>query len=180
MVSLHARHSRLCALGGAWTRFDEAAIDCTCQDGPAYYVVVRDGEQGHKEAVGRDREQAELALQRVASAIEDGEFQPQPEIGFAEWGTRWLASLERKPSTVDSYRSTIVHASDIFGARRVRRLGPEDIARFNRLLRERGCSPSTRAKHLRVLGACLQAATYYRLCRFEPSTGTPACAEASP
>src|SRR5215471_6895380 len=174
MVSLHARHSRLCALGGAWTRFDEAAIDCTCQDGPAYYVVVRDGEQGHKEAVGRDREQAELALQRVASAIEDGEFQPQPEIGFAEWGTRWLASLERKPSTVDSYRSTIVHASDIFGARRVRRLGPEDIARFNRLLRERGCSPSTRAKHLRVLGACLQAATYYRLCRFEPSTGTPA------
>ena len=173
MVSLHARHSRLCALRGAWTRFDEAAIGCTCQDGPAYYVVVRDGEQGHKEAVGRDREQAELALQRVASAIDDGDFQPQPEIGFAEWGTRWLASLERKPSTVDSYRSTIVHAKDIFGARRVRQLGPEDIARFNRLLRERGCSPSTRAKHLRVLGACLQAATYYRYADSNPVRELP-------
>ena len=173
MVSLHARHSRLCALRGAWTRFDEAATGCTCQDGPAYYVVVHDGEQGHKEAVGRDREQAELALQRVASAIDDGEFQPQPEIGFAEWGTRWLASLERKPSTVDSYRSTIVHAKDIFGARRVRRLGPEDIARFNRLLRERGCSPSTRAKHLRVLGACLQAATYYRYADSNPVRELP-------
>src|SRR5438128_65516 len=28
--------------------------------------------------------------------------------------------------------------------------------------KDRGCSPSTRAKHLRVLGACLQAAVSYR------------------
>lgn len=45
----------------------------------------------------------------------------------------------------------------------MRLIGPEDISRFNGLLRERGCSPSTRAKHLRVLGACLQAAVSYRL-----------------
>ena len=49
-----------------------------------------------------------------------------------------------------------------FGGQRVRRIGAEDIARFNGDLRERGCSPSTRAKHLRVLGACLQAAVFYR------------------
>jgi integrase len=114
-----------------------------------------------------------LALQRVAAAIEEGEFRPRPEIGFAEWGTRWLASLGRKPSTVGSYRSTIVHASDAFGGRRVRQLGPEDIARFNRLLRERGCSSSTRAKHLRVLSACLQAAIYFRYTDSNPVRELP-------
>lgn len=173
MVSLQARHSRLCGLGAAWTRFDEAVTGCTCPDGPAFYVVVREGAQAHKEAVGRDPEQAALALQRVAAAIKEGEFRPRPEIGFAEWGTRWLESLERKPSTVSSYRSTIVHASEAFGGRRVRQLGPEDIARFNRLLRERGCSPSTRAKHLRVLGACLQAAIYYRYTDSNPVRELP-------
>jgi integrase len=129
--------------------------------------------QAHKEAVGRDREQAEFALERVAAAVEDGEFRPRPEIGFAEWGSRWLASLERKPTTVNSYRSTIVHAGETFGGRRVRQLGAEDVARFNRLLRERGCSSSTRAKHLRVLGACLQAAFFYRYADSNPVRELP-------
>jgi integrase len=173
MVSLQARHSRRCGLGAAWTRFGEAVTGCTCPDGPAFYVVVREGSHAHKEAVGRDPEQAALALQRVAAAIEEGEFRPRPDIGFAEWGKRWLASLERKPSTIGSYNSTIVHASDAFGGRRVRQLGPEDIDRFSRLLRERGCSSSTRAKHLRVLGACLQAAIYYRYAESNPVRELP-------
>lgn len=173
MVSLQARHSRLCALRGAWTPFDETTGGCTCPEGPAYYVVVREGTQSHKEAVGRDRGQAEFALHRVAAAMEEGEFRTRRDIGFADWASRWLASLERKPSTVGSYRSTIAHASEAFGGRRVRRLGPEDIARFNRLLRERGCSPSTRAKHLRVLGACLQAAVYYRYTESNPVRELP-------
>jgi integrase len=83
---------------------------------------------------------------------------------------RWS---ERKPSTVGSYRSTIAHATETFGGRRVRRIGPEDIARFNAILRERGCSPSTRAKHLRVLGACLQAAVYYRYAESNPVRELP-------
>jgi integrase len=40
-------------------------------------------------------------------------------------------------------------------------ISPADIANFNQLLREQGCTASTRAKHLRVLGACLQAAEFY-------------------
>jgi integrase len=70
--------------------------------------------------------------------------------------------LERKPSTVSSYRSTVVHAKRVFGNRNVRFIRAEDVGRFNTILREGGYSASTRAKHLRVLGACLQAAVFYR------------------
>ena len=148
MASLQAKYSRQCALGRAWTPFDQALRGCSCPHGPFYYVVVREGEASHKEAVGRDRDQAEIALHRIVAAVEDGAFRPRPTIGFVEWADRWLASLECKQSTVGSYRSTIAHAKQTFGRQRVRRLGAEDIARFNGDLRERGCSPSTRAKHL--------------------------------
>lgn len=162
MPSLQANHTRRCALGRIWTPFHAAMDGCTCPDGPFYYVVVRFGEHTHREAVGRDRQRAEIALHRLAAAVEDGAYRPRPTIGFVDWADRWLASLERKPSTIGSYRSTIAHAKETFGNQRVRRIGAEDVARFNRILRERGCSPSTRAKHLRVLGACLQAAVFYR------------------
>jgi integrase len=173
MPSLQANHSRRCAGGRAWTPFEHATVGCTCPEGPFYYVVVRIGEQAHKEAVGRDRDQAEIALHRLTAAVADGSYRPKPTIGFDEWADRWLASLERKPSTVGSYRSTIAHAKEILGGERVRRLGPEDIARFSQILRERGCSPSTRAKHLRVLGACLQAAIYYRYADSNPVRELP-------
>ncbi len=100
-------------------------------------------------------------------------YRPRPNIGFSDWADRWLDSLERKPSTVDSYRSTIVHAKEMFGGQRVRRIGPEDIGRFNMILRERGRSASTRAKHLRVLGACLQAAVFYRYADSNPVRELP-------
>jgi integrase len=173
MPSLQANHSRQCALGRPWTPFGETTVGCTCPDGPFYYVVVRVGEHAHKEAVGRDRQQAEIALHRVAAAVEDGSYRTRPTIGFVEWADRWLGSLERKPSTVGSYRSTIAHAKEVFGSQRVRRIAPEDIARFNGILRELGCSPSTRAKHLRVLGACLQAAVSYRYADSNPVRELP-------
>jgi integrase len=82
-------------------------------------------------------------------------------IGFADWADRWLSSLERKRTTVESYRSTIVHSKAIFGNQCLRQIGVEEVARFNLVLRDLGCSASTRAKHLRVLGACLQAGVFY-------------------
>jgi integrase len=160
-------------LGRPWTPFDQSVPGCTCPEGPLYYVVVRDGADAHKEAVGRDRVHARFALERVLAAAEQGPYSPRSEIGFTEWGGRWLASLERKPTTVGSHRSTIAHATEAFGRRDVRRLGPEDIARFSSLLREKGCSSSTRAKHLRVLGACLQAAVYYRYAESNPVRELP-------
>jgi len=85
----------------------------------------------------------------------------EKNIGFEDWADKWLSSLERKRTTVESYRSTIVHSKAIFGNQLLRQIGAEDVARFNLALRDLGCSASTRAKHLRVLGACLQAAVFY-------------------
>ena len=155
-------------------------MGCTCPDGPLYYVVVRDGGKTHWEGVGRDRREAELAAAPVASAVENGSYRARPELGFSEWADQWIASLERKPSTVGSYRSTVAHAKETFGGRRLRRLGPEDVARFNRILRERGCSTSTRAKHLRVLGACLQAAVSYRYADTNPVRELPSAQRPRP
>ena len=173
MASLQAKHSQRCALGRTWTTFDQTLVGCTCPAGPAYYVVIRQSDNAHREVVGRDRQQAELALLRLEASVEEGDYRPRPNTGFSDWADRWLDSLERKPSTVDSYRSTIVHAKGVFGGQRVRRIGPADIARFNMILRERGCSPSTRAKHLRVLGACLQAAVFYRYAESNPVRELP-------
>jgi integrase len=45
-----------------------------------------------------------------------------------------------------------------FGEVLVRRLRPAHLAKLHDLLKEAGLSPSTRAKHLRVVNACLSAA----------------------
>ena len=96
----------------------------------------------------------------------------QSKVRFSDWGDRWLESLERKPSTVGSYRSTIAHAKKTFGAK-YGRTRPRRRRTFQQNLGERGCSPSTRAKHLRVLGACLQAAVFYRLRESNPVRELP-------
>lgn len=158
MASLQARHTRACALGKPWTPYAAATAGCTCPGGPTYYVVVREGRKLHRERTGKNRRQAERALTRIQARVDEGDYVPQATIRFGDWGERWLRSLERKETTVASYRSTVIYASELFGERVVRRLQPEDVARLNVFLRERGVSASTRAKHLRVLGACLAAA----------------------
>jgi integrase len=73
-------------------------------------------------------------------------------IGIAVFG------LEREPSTVRSYGDTMRYAKHAFGWKHVRRLTTEDVKRFTADMRDAGCSDSTRAKHLRVLTACLNSA----------------------
>jgi integrase len=157
MASLQARHTRRCALGKPWTPADR--VDgCTCPRGPLFHVVIRDGRKAHKEPVGRNRREAERALAKRSVQVDDGSYRPQLNIRFAEWGPRWRESLERKQTTKDSYRSTIALATEAFGDVLVRRLRPEHVARLNALMHERRLSASTRAKHLRVLSACLASA----------------------
>ena len=167
---LQAKHSPSCALGRVWTPVAQGTAGCTCPGGPLF--VVRESEQGY-ELAASSLPPRQDALRQAEPSLHDGLYRPRLNIGFAEWADRWLESLERKPSTIGSYRSTIVHAKAAFRLRSVRTLGPEDIAGFNLLLREKGCSPSTRAKHLRVLGACLQAAVFYRYAESNPVRELP-------
>ena len=164
MASLQARHTRVCETGKPWTTFAGATDGCTCQ--PAYYVVARDGTKLHRERVGKNRKVAERALTKRQAEEDDGAFVPQKTIRFDEWADRWLAGLERKPNTVDGYRSTIQYAKQAFGDVVVRRLGVEHVKTFLTVCSEarrgpkakRGMGDSTRAKHLRVLGVCLESA----------------------
>ena len=172
MASLQAKHSRRCALGPRWTSFDDAVVGCTCPDGPAYFVVVREGQGASREWVGHDRCHAEAALHEFGGSAGNG-YGSRQNCGFSDWADRWLASLERKSSTISSYRSTVVHAKHVFGNRPVRLICAEDVGRFNMILRDAGHSASTRAKHLRVLGACLQAAVFYRYADSNPARELP-------
>jgi integrase len=155
MASLRARHTRACVLGST-----ELAIargeGCTCQ--PTYYVAIRDGRSFIRVNVGKNRRSAERALTKIQGEVDEDAFVPQKRIGFDEWGGRSLDGLELPSNTVRSYRSTITKAIAVFGGKAVRRLAVEDVKRFAAAMREQGNSDSTRGKHIRVLGACLQSA----------------------
>jgi integrase len=158
MASLQARHTRTCATAKAWTPFLTATEGCTCTGGPTYYVVVREGKKNNRDRVGKNRQQAERALRKIGTQVDEGEYQPQRRIIFDTWATGWLEGLERKPNTVRGYEATMDYARRAFGPKVVRRLAVDDVKRFTTLLREEGLADSTRAKHLRVLGTCLQSA----------------------
>lgn len=158
MASLQARHSRSCGTGKPWTTFTAAQTGCTCEGGPSYYVVVRDGLRLHRERVGRNRKQAERALTKVQAVEDEGAYVAQQNIRFAAWADAFLANLEREPSTVRSYTDTMRYATAAFGDKPVRKLAPQDVRRFLELMRDAKASDSTRAKHLRVLTACLNSA----------------------
>jgi integrase len=155
MASLQAGHARSCERGKRWTTIGD--LDgCTCR--PTYYIVVRDGSRNHMERIGKNRKNAERALRKTDVQIDEGSYEPIENVRFREWGEQWRASLERKETTIDSYKSTIDYATEAFGDVFVRRLQPGHLAKLNDLLKERKLSASTRAKHLRVLNACLSSA----------------------
>ena len=155
MASLQAGHARACKCGKRWTPF-QLPNECDCE--PSYFVVTRDGKANHSERVGKNRRNAERALAKVQVAVDEGVYEPQKKMRFDGWGPRWRESLERKETTKDSYRSTIAIASEAFGGVLVGKLRPWHLAKLNALMKERGLSASTRAKHLRVLNACLSGA----------------------
>jgi integrase len=191
MASVHARHSRRCALGSAWTGPDAAGCTCT----PTHYVAARD-ERGKlvRERIGKNKREAKRARDKIAVAIDEGSYVAQQNISFDEWGQRWLQALERKGTTVNSYRSTIAYADAVLGPKLVRRLGPQDITRFNQHLSEirvrrsdensghidEPLSASTRAKHLRVLGACLNSAIRHGYAARNPVKDLPAAEKPRP
>ena len=178
MRKSQAKHSPLCALGRAWTPFDQAEDGCTCPQGPIYYVVVREGDQAHKEVVGRDRQQAELALLRIedsstrASTARNSIWASRTGPGA---GSSRLSGSHRPSARTDRRSSTL---KKVFGGQRVRRIGPEDIARFNSILRERGCSRVHSRQAPARPGRVLAGGRLLSVCRVEPGSGVAAGAEA--
>jgi integrase len=172
MASLHARHERGCPLH-EFRRFEDKAKGCTCRGGPTFVVIVPEGRKRRKLSVGKNRKVALQALRKVSVEVDEGTYRPQLNIRFEEWGKRWLASLERKETTRDSYRSSVDYGTAAFGSKNVRQVHPHDIAALNVTMRGAGLSDSTRAKHLRVLGACFGSAVQHGYAAVNPVRELP-------
>ena len=96
-------------------------------------------------------------------------------IAFETWAEQWLSGLTGKRNTARVYATTIEYGKTAFGKQKVRELRAAAVRRFLDLIRDtnsartrkakdgvqpapRETSPATLAKHLRQLGACLEAA----------------------
>ena len=143
---------------------------CTCT--PLYHVVLRHGGQLVREPVGHSRKEAERALDARRGDVARRTYRVVEDIRFEEWADAWLEGFTGKPSSSLAYGYTLAYAKRAFGGSSVRELRTKDVRRFLDVIREANVerrvipegkmapdvSPATLAKHLRQLGACLQAA----------------------
>jgi integrase len=171
------RSQRLAA--AQWTTFQRADKDekrqterplCDCS--PMYHLVYRHNGKLIREAVGHNRKEAQRALDGLRGDIANHRLRVVKNLGFDEWSKQWLDSLTAKPSTKKVYSHSIAYAQATFGSVKLRALDTSDIDRFLQTIRRdytkrhvdrpdeppRVVSDSTLSKHLRQLGACLQAA----------------------
>jgi integrase len=182
VASLQARHSRRCALSQgrrspAVTPFTiPAGCDCT----PTYFVdSLVDGKKV-REPVGRNRKQALRRLRKVNVEQDEGSYEPPKDIAFSAFADEWYRGLQRpKDSTRAGYKSTIAYAKAAFGSKKVRQVTADDLARFLDSVHrppQRGkedrdpipASQSTKAKHLRVIGAMFNTAVRRGYCARNP------------
>jgi integrase len=165
MASLQARHSRSCPRW-PWSPFE--ADGCTCA--PMYHTVHRHDGKRISTPVGKNKREAKRALEALRGDVARRTYRVVEDVRFDAWGAQWLAGFTGKENTKRLYRKTIAYAGQVFGARKVRDLTPADVRRFLDKIRDtnhrpatdeqpgRDASPATLDKHLRALGACLEAA----------------------
>jgi integrase len=129
-----------------------------------FHVVTRANGKLVREPVGHNKKNAERALRRIQVEHDEGRFEEPRNLRFDLWADEWLHQLRRRSTTRAGYEVTLRYAKEVFGSKPLRRLKPSDVQTMltqiedaNRA-RRRTVSPSTLAKHLRQLGACLQAA----------------------
>jgi integrase len=137
-----------------------------------YHVVLRHDGKLVREPVGHNRKEAERALDGRRGDVARREYRVLDDKPFAEWADEWLAAFTGKPTTKRTYGDTIALAKATFGSRKVRDLAAGDVRGFLDRARDeykrrrparqgepdREVSQATLARHLRQLGACLQAA----------------------
>jgi integrase len=176
LASLQARHSPDCPAAGksGWTPFSKTTKDAGCTCEPRYYTVVRRGKRNEKQAVGNKRAAARKALTALQAKIDEGSYQAQRSIRFEDWADIWIDSLDGvKENTKDSYRPTMDYAKRAFGWKQVRKLEPQDVREFLRVMQKAGAGPSTQSKHLRVLGSSLSSAIAHGYAARNPARELP-------
>jgi integrase len=141
-----------------------------------YHVVSRNGRRLVRESVGHNRKEAERRLRAIEVEIDQDRYAPPENVPFAEWADAWLEGLRREETTRHTYSSSLEYAKQVIGRKPLRKVTTSDVRAFlehiehvNRSReRPREVSPTTLAKHLRQLGACLQAAKAERLIAENP------------
>jgi integrase len=145
--------------------------------------VLRHNGELVREPVGHNRKEAERALDARRGDVARRTYRIVDDIRFDEWADRWLAGLTGKENTRRVYAVTLAYGKRAFGRSKVRDLSASDVRRFLDLIRDDirrrrsrkrkpddppplEATPATLAKHLRQLGACLQAAVQEG-CAFE-------------
>jgi integrase len=174
MASLQARHQRSCKLY-PWTPFAKATRKDGCTCTPLYHVALRHDGRLVREPVGHNRKEAERALDARRGDLARKTYRVFDDVRFDEWADRFLAGFTGKETTRRAYAISLTYAKGVFGASKVRDLGVGDVRRYLDRIRDEtlerrsrnrrsddppapAVSPATLAKHLRTLGACLQAA----------------------
>jgi integrase len=175
VASLQARHQRSCKLY-PWTPFDKATKKhgCTCTPGPLLHIHHRVNGKVVREVVGHNRKEAQRALDALRGDVARRRYRVLEEIAFDVWADRWLDGHTGKANSKRVYLTTLNYAKAVFGKAKVRDLSASDVRRFLDHIREEDArrrtrsgdetvragkvSPATLAKHLRQLGACLEAA----------------------
>ena len=141
-----------------------------------YHVVSRTGTRLIRDPVGHNRREAERRLRAIQVEIDRDAYAPPENVNFSEWADRWLAGLRREETTRRTYRSSLAYAKQVIGTKPLGKVTTSDVRAFldhvervNRARkRPREISQTTLAKHLRQLGACLQAAKTERLMAENP------------
>jgi integrase len=170
VASLQLRHQKACELGDTF-RAAGNREGCTCS--PTFYVFVHQGGKLTKEKVGKNATAAKRRRDKLQVQEDEGSYEAIKNIRFEDWADRWTASLERKPTTVRSYETSMNFAKKGFGWKNVRAVSLADISALNALMREAGAGDSTRAKHLRVLHACFASAVVHEYAAKNPVKSLP-------
>src|SRR5439155_25976811 len=112
MPSIEVKHSRGCPCFPATRGFDKPE-GCTCQ--PTYYAVVAEGSKRRRERLGKDKQTAERAFNKLNVEVDEGSYQPVQNIRFSTWADQWRESLQRaKENTRNSYVPTLHYAKRAF------------------------------------------------------------------
>lgn len=168
MASLQARHARSCPLA-PWTPASRATREHGCDCAPVFYVAARVRGKLVRDRIGKNRREAERALNRIAHEVDEGRYVAPRQIRFEEWAAEWRAGLSRpKPTTVYSYLSTVQHANAVFGHKLLRDIDQADVVKLYSHLNDLGLSASTQAKHSRVLHGVFREAVNRRLIADNP------------